>query len=372
MRVRPVLYALLLTHCMNAFAHKEKKCEPKLLPANHAISPWLHFRATSLKKHAGFEMRRPEATGRVEITMEDPDSIPFLKSTTWHSPKSYFTLVDSGFRRLEAVSQQVNHLALRHLMDNPDLNLRVTFGRSLRDRISVLSKFRWQVHDAVLRRYSSKKDYLDKKDLFLLKFGNVWSSNSDVFALLNGSTFSIHESLTSDELNRRLAMAIQISYFGDENYLKPTSRGILRPLGLDQFADSFDLLPFEYRLSEEQRLPLREELSQVFDLRHSCEIGRYAKFQPLPISTQQKFLLHVFATIRKRGMKTIFAAGDANTIRLFRRYGFKSYGQLPGRRPDEPEFLTYLDVESPEFERLLHRLSVDSKGTETVGGISDD
>lgn len=357
---------------LNAIAHTDDPCERRLEePSTNVVLPWLHFRASILKKYAGYEMKRPDATGHIDLAMADIDPSPFLRSATWRSPKTYFTFVDSGFRRLEAISQQINALALRHLKENPTANLRVRFSPSLQARISTLSNFRWQVHDAVLRVYSTKKNYLDTKDLLLLKFGNVWSGNSDVFAVLSGSTFSAYESLHPLEIDRRLALTIQISYFGDENYLKPTARGIMRPLGMEKYAEAFDLLPFEYRLPEKQRVPLRQKLNEKFDLRHSCEIGRYAKFLPLPLSTQQKFLLHAFTTIRDRGVKTIFAAGDSNTIRLFRRYGFKNFGQLPTGRQEDPEFLTYLEVNSPEFERIIHRLTMDSDGTETIGGFSE-
>jgi hypothetical protein len=263
-------------------------------------------------------------------------------------------------------------VALHHLRENPTANLRVNFSRGLKDRILALAEFRWQVHDAVLDTYSSTKHYLDDRDLFLLKFGNVWSGNSDVFALLNGSVFSVHEPLPLFEMEKRLSLAIQISYFGDENYFKPTSRGIMRPLGLQDFTMGFDLLPFEYRLPEEKRPFVREELARNFDIQHSCEIVRYAKFTSVPSDVQAKFLYQVFMTIKKRGMRTVFAAGDANTIRLFRRYGFSKILTLPiaGRR--EEEFLTYLNVETPEYEQLLTKLSKQSEPTEVLeGGFSE-
>jgi hypothetical protein len=214
------------------------------------------------------------------------------------------------------------------------------------------------MHAAVLSVYHGKKDYLTPADFSTLNFVNRLSSNSDVFGLFLPSAAPFRE---------RLQLTIQISYFGNRNFFIPTTRGVLLAAG-QPIDETHDRLPFEFRLSKEDVEAFRTALYQRFDQRTSCEITRYTKFAAdLPRDVTDEVVRRVFERVARRGIRTMFISVDPLTLRLFKRYGFKPYAELPINHtdPGKKEVLAYLTTDSKEFAEVYRRLAESSRSVHT-------
>ncbi len=312
----------------------------------------------------GFKMVLPSAAGASTHTLDlssYPSSVD-LKTTLWSHEQKYFLFLDTGFKNLEIESDIIEQAVAYHLLFRPDQNLEVILGEDRIRARQILHKYRWALHFAVLDVYKEKKKYLTPEDLYHLQASAMFSSNSDVFAVLEaeGKVFSSYD--TRGKIADRLLLTLQISYPGERNFFKPTVKGLQVNSGGKPIIDD-DRLPFEYRLNPIQEFDFRDKFYTRFPKSSTCEFTRYAKLKKLPRSTHDRFLLEALHTAVRRGMKVIIASGDRHTARLFGKYGFKIYGELPTRQRETKEFLTYLELNSPEFKQVVWDL--ESSGTAT-------
>jgi hypothetical protein len=75
----------------------------------------------------------------------------------------------------------------------------------------------------------------------------------------------------------------------------------------------------------------------------------------LPLEVHETFLYLIFKTAENRGMKAMIAEADGKTARLFARYGFKIWSNLPSIQSKEKEFLIYVERGTPEWEMAMDR-----------------
>ncbi len=273
----------------------------------------------------------------------------------WEFERKQFTFMSAGFKNLESHSREVHRYVLNHVLENRDYNLELRYNRDLRDQMADLRRWRWRLHDAVIGRYRSEKGYLDNSDLFMFRWANELSHNSDVFAVLSSEP--------------RLLATIQISYQGDKNFFNPSLDGFLNTLDLEKSRD-LDRLPFEYRLNGPEAVTFRHYFYGLFNREKVCEFTRYAKFAWMPRPVQERMLFEALQAAIKRNMETIVAGGDDKTTRLFARYGFRVFGRMPTRQSQANEYLSYLDLSSKEFKAVYARLEQSARQVEAK--VKDD
>ncbi len=359
--IRALLFLSLL---IPATALGRVSCESQLM------SPMLKaFEALDYESQpeSGFVLTHPiEAAAEtrvLDISSYSPTGR--VKAEIWRFEDHYFRFVDTGFKNLEHESNIVDQAILHHLAMFPKQNLKMIFGRDRMSARTLLYKYRWALHFAVLDVYRTKKKYLSRQDFQNLKAANLFSNNSDVFGLLDAGSSLPGQQDSQLEISQRLLLTLQISYPGERNFFRPTLKGLTATTNVEAvFPD--DRLPFEYRLPMEHELAFREKFYQRFAKKSTCELTRYAKFQNIPQAVHDRFLYEALVTAVKRGMNVLVASGDPFTARLFQRYGFKIFDRLPTAQEKETEYLTYLEVNSPEFRNLVARLGPSGAATKII------
>ncbi len=311
-----------------------------------------------LGNHLGFSLSRTRElhdTTKRESRFVSVPSLPgdYQQSVTrqfWQANGKKYQFVNVGLKSLEAYSDRVNRTVFAQLLTHPDDDLIVYYDDS---RLAVgkrLMKYRWGVHDAVLEIYKRKKPYLSENDFRTLIYLNKVSQNSDVLALLYPKTIVP----AARGVSNRVALTIQISYFGDRHYFRPSVAEIVDP---ESMPNPKDLLPFEYRIPVDQLAAFRAAFYSRFPARYTCEMLRYASMDnQIPQSIRDRFLLTAFQKAERRGMKYVIAGADKYTERLYRRYGFQIYSPLPNGQIEEPEYVLYLRIGTPEYSEMIARL----------------
>jgi len=244
------------------------------------------------------------------------------------------------------------------LFPGEDLEIRYDPIRVEAERISDID--RWNIHRAVLEKYKERKGYLTGKDFWILTALNRLSSNNDVFGLYKHDPKITSSSSTMNPND--LLTAIQITYFGDRDYFNPNIREFRRALDL-QIDESEDRFPFAYRLGKTQETKdfLRRFYSR-FPPPETCEVVRYARFANVPSAISDRIIYNVFKRIIDTGMKHVVIGVDDFTGPFFSaKYKFKLYERLPmpeksGLERRTNEFLYYLDVETPRFQKVFAKL----------------
>jgi hypothetical protein len=196
---------------------------------------------------------------------------------------------------------------------------------------------------------------------------NGFSKNNDVFGLMTYDSTPLPVAISRQEITDRLLMTIQVSYFGDRDFLKPSIQNLLNYEILP--TENSDRFPFEFRLPRsEASAEFRQKFHSRFEPRYTCEILRYASFDPyLPIEIEDRFIFNVFNSILDQGMRHIVISVDAATGRLFhRRYGFDPYRELPIPHEGVKEYLYYLDTDSPRFFTAYYALKKNAKKVDVL------
>jgi len=328
------------------------------------------------------KVKEPAASLPPEIIKVDSGShLNFFNKLVWTMGREKYDFFNFGFKSFEDFSRKVNGLVLEHLKSNPNRDLAVVYPPARVYIGQILQQNRWLMHDAVLEKYKEKKEYLAPIDFMYLRYLNTLSDNSDVFGLIRHSPTVFPEVLSKSQMKDDLFLTIQVSYFGDRSFLKPTFRELLLA-GDVPLHNGSDRLPFEYRLRRHKTGKLfREYFYGEFNPKETCEITRYTLFDStLPISIKDMAIFKVFQTIVDRGMKNIVIGVDAGTGKLFgQRYGFQYYGELPvPKRPAEnlensetvkKEYLYVLRVNSPEFHRIFKALEKSALAVNSILGV---
>lgn len=274
----------------------------------------------------------------------------------WSQSGEKYQFFDVGIKNLEGDALVLNRLIAAHMLKKPRTSLRIDYSPARLEYERQLLRVRWAVHDAVLKNYFMNKVYLTFHDNLLLKIPNIWSNNNDVLGLLRTSMNP--ETMSKRDIQKALLITLQISYYGEQNYLRPTFRGLMFGQGHAMPFRS-DKFPFEYRLDPEKAVDFRRSFVERFDPRTTCEFTRYVKFDKnLPDSVRDAFLFEAFRTAIRRGMRTAIASTDPLSARRFRRYGFEVYSDLPTRQDGTPEYLLSVDLTSPEFQSIYYGLQL--------------
>jgi len=284
-----------------------------------------------------------------------------LDKTIWTIDSNKYELIDVGHLQLNKQSQMISRATLEHLLRHPNETLIIHLGRDTVLATNTLKTLRWVVHDSVLAKYKERKPYLSADDFQLLENINRQSGNSEVLGVLNYDDSALVD-ITEDKLVDRLLATIQITYFGDRNYLFPNLRSLYEANGLE-VSDEGDKFPFEYRLDEDKIREFRSKFYKRFEAKTTCEFTRYAKFENLPDQVQSRLLHEALRRAKNRGIKTIVASSDDGTKRLFQRYGFQLYPEeLPIKNSVANEHLLFLEVDSFQFQEVYNRLEMTSNG----------
>ena len=275
----------------------------------------------------------------------------------WTVGDSTYLFANVGFRNLRRLGERMNRVVLSHLTKNPMYRLRVRHSVHDTTDLDHLVRIRWDIHDQVLQKYRETKEYLSDADLKALRAHPLLSDNSDVIYLLKNPPppQDPARGYTVRDLTSHPALTIQISYYGDRDFLKPTLEGVLEAAGFPTEQDG-DKYPFEYRLSADAAEEFRAALDERFQSASTAELVRYVKFGDVPRNVQELFILRTMQLVQKRKMKTVLAAGDPLTTRLFRGFGFSVFAPLP-TDTDVHEWLSFIETESEKFGALHERLS---------------
>lgn len=277
-----------------------------------------------------------------------------FRTEVWRAQNREFKFVDVGFKSLERDSLLIHRAILWHIRNHPNATMFVEFSPVQSAYRSWLQQHRWSFHDAVLSEYFKAKGYLKDVDRYLLELPNRRSSNNDVFGILSHHLENRDESGLAPPAGD-LLLSIQLSYFGNRNFFEPSApelsgssiQGPVRP------GENF---PFEYRLDSSQRVEFLSGLYGRFDMHRTAEVTRYARFAKVPWSIHSRLLERTLMTAVARGMRTLLVSADSSTERLFRRYGFRRYAELPTRQNMAREYLMYLEMPSHEYDRFLSYL----------------
>jgi hypothetical protein len=280
----------------------------------------------------------------------------------------YTPVVDVGFKNLQAHSMRVHQIVLGHLLNHINENLTVIYDPLRSVAGKILQTHRWAYHDEVMKAYALHKEYLDETDISPLENVNMSSGNSDVFGLLAHDENFYFLDMPLEEIRRRLVRTIQISYWGDRNYFRPTLRGVMLSAELPIY-DKEDEFPFEYRIVPELLGAFREKFYKFFVAKKTGELSRYASFANVPKPIRDRFVLRAFDKAIERKLKALVISVDTKTQEAFRPYGFSFYSELPTGQTDEKEFVYYyIIIDGTDFRRAYSRLSISAGKVETLTG----
>lgn len=308
----------------------------------------------------GFELKlkNSSATRLPELVdfTSDPDPLKFWSSQEWLFDDIPFQFIDVGFKNLQYEVNKINYLVIQWI-SNKGEDLVVRYSPQWLKARQTLKPLRWTLHKSVLEKYKVRKPYLDSVQIEDLNLPNTVSGNSDVFGLLLGLPKPVAD-LRVDDIRSRLVLTAQITYHGDRHFQQPPSlRGLYASAGyiVDEDLDKF---PFEYRIAGPEFEKFREKFYSRFPVRTTCEVNRYAMFvKKLPTEVHERFLYHIFKTAENRGMKAMIAEADRKTARLFERYGFKVFAEMPSVQSDETEYVVYVERGSPEWKKTMARFA---------------
>lgn len=340
---------------------------PKRVSKPPILDIFKKFKYNLLPNGGGFNFftGKPNARTRVVNLSVTFHPLDVWTRKIWQSESQWFQFIDVGFRNLETDSAVTNGIIAAHLTQYPDDNLTVRYGEERIHAEEILSRYRWELHDAVIDKYATVKPYLTPMDLFDLKALNLINDNNDVLGLLDYFQGTDLSTLTAEQIKEHLIMTIQITYFGERNFFTPSPRGILMASG-ERIDETEDKMPFEHRITPGALPNFRRMFYSDFNRRTICELTRYAKFvNKIPQAIQDKFLLEAIRTAMNRGMKTMIVSADQATARLYRRYGFKVYSELP-TGSGELEYLMYMHSNGPEFVSLLSRLDANASQVDVM------
>lgn len=199
---------------------------------------------------------------------------------------------------------------------DPKINYRVII-KFTGDRLLTyqqLNRIRWLVHEAVLNTYIERKPYLKLRDLGVLKAVNIFSDNSDVFAIFDEPSRSFRD-LTDEEIKNKLLATLQISYLHDHNFKFIDFLGDMDSNG--------GLLPFEHRLTSSQKLQFKSILEKNYSNKKTAEFTRFAKLRRLSPQVNSFLLLQALESAMMNGVDVLLANADDYTSRLFKhKFGF--------------------------------------------------
>lgn len=322
-----------------------------LLPAprtaDQLAKSFNNFTLVQLKNRRGVMLLRHDSQASTELrVMSLRDTFTQgLRVEEWHAYGKVFQFFDVGFKNFERESQYLNSIIADHLLRHSEANLRIEFGPARSETESVLSRYRWTLLEAVFGRYEEVKDYISGTALSILEWQSFNDTNIDVFGLAEYDQRIPRGHLSDQELRERLRMTVQISYYGDRNFLETNLREIQRATGIE-VDDNQGRFPFQTRLRAGDAYLFNHGLFTRFKPETTCEFTRLAKFiNRLPPPILARFLLEAFQTAERRGMKTILASADSKTKKLFEPYGFRQFTTLPTGTGEE-EFLMFLEVDS--------------------------
>lgn len=316
--------------------------------------------------HAGILVEIDPTWPLIGIKIPEPTGVPW-QSESWTANGTGYRFLNVGFPNLEHRTEEINRLIGEFLLSGEKKNLMLAFGPKRAEQELMLSDLRWIFHRKVINTYDEVKDYLTDDDLALLNLYNMVSNNNDVLGLMQGPSIDGPiEDLRPREISRDLKETIQISYFGDRDFINPTNKGVLRAMGYP-VSDGNSRLPFAYRLDPEKADKFLVEFYGQYPIYRTCEMNRYVKFDPkLPKDVSDLFNLDAFLTAILRGMHIAIASVDAKTMKRFKiDYGFELYKELPidprlqkNRKNGlkVPEYLIVLNMTTPAFRKVLNRL----------------
>jgi hypothetical protein len=327
---------------------------------NHFSGLFNNYTIEEFPDKRGFELRHDYTEGAeppetVDFSI-DPAPVQFWSSQGWDFYGQPFQFIDVGFKNLQSEVDKTGFLVIQHIFAHGhDLTIRYSpQWLTARETLKVL---RWTLHKSVLEKYRVRKPYLDSVQIEDLNLPNTVSGNSDVFGLLAGPPSPV-ANLTVKDVQSRLILTAQITYHGNRHFQQPpTLRGMYASMGyiVDEDLDKF---PFEYRIQGSEFDEFRRQFYSRFPVRTTCEINRYAMFgNKLPLAVHERFLYHMLKTAENRGMKAIIAEVDSKTARLFGRYGFRVFAQLPSIQLQESEYVVYVEKGTPEWNKTMERFN---------------
>jgi hypothetical protein len=337
-----------------------------LLSRINILKSFSSFSIGYLPDEAGFifSPQIPDAPVNIPV-MRPMESKSIWRIDHWKTSQTQVNFLDMGLKNLEPDMDEINRLATIQMANAPHTPFEIDISYKRAKERVLLQIMRWRLHDVVLTKYQEMKKYLTSRDFAMLDWTSGWSDNSDLFAIVNGDPLT-PEKMTLQALEKKIALTIQITYFGRKDFERPTLQGALDANLLRKYSVE-DELPFEFRLGPAMRKEFAERVYTRFDRATTCEFMRYAKVdKDLPRDIHDRFLLEALLTAKMRGMKTILASGDSFTSRLFRRYGFEIFDRLPTNQVGEIEYLSYLDTDSPAFAAVIQMLNASSRDVETM------
>jgi hypothetical protein len=284
-----------------------------------------------------------------------------------------YVLVDVGLKNLESDQEILDHIYQQHLLGpNYLYPIHFVFKGEKKKSVELLERFRWGLHDAVIKIYQGtprKQKYLDLQGLSGLMFENNLTQNSDVLGVLKAKVGSLVD-WTKKQVREHTEVAIQITYsirriFDQPNYDKILGKVRRRHLPfMDRYPES----------SEKQSM--MEQFEKDFAEVSVAEFNRFAKASAkVPESLEKYLLLKAIERAEARGVQVLFASTDRATKRLFEgEYHFSLYKEIPLKEIfmkanndiseglPEREFVLMMVIGSPEYVEFMTYLR--SKVTE--------
>jgi hypothetical protein len=362
------------------FQSLSKSCEKQLSAApseSEVIKAYMRFRVGNLPNFRGFYIETKRPSKYPDYIEWYPPELkrPFWRTEKWVVGDRPIQFVDIGFENLADDSELINRRIAEHVMEHPKLSLKVLFDDIRSSAVQSLHSLRWNVHGQVIDFYKEEMEYLTPEDILQLVVYNQISTHNDVFALMEMSDKPI-DKMSAKEFLSKLLMTLQISYFGNRNYLEPTIKGVVRAAGLT-FDESEDRLPWEYLVPAKYRKNFRNRIYARFRPDKACEFNRYQRFARFPTAAQSYFLMDALMRVHDRGLETILAVTTKDiATKKFMMDGFKKVAEIPsdenpsGELRDEAlgdrrnaKYLLYLSVDSAEFSEFFNKLAL---GGETV------
>lgn len=307
----------------------------------------------------------PEVTAQTVLTNNVVHS-PELIGEIWKSSiGERFRFMNAGSRLLmqDGTSDDVLNSALAVARKYLNLNVRikVPLNPLWAKAKQVILDRQHLATGKVTDHYAKNKPYLHEEDLVGLRFSDFFNSNlNDYFMLLNDSNKSPLE-LSSEEFYQNLAVVLRLARI----QFRPESDNMwFAGVG---FQNS---MPHNSRLSRN----LKEKFEKFFNqLAYQAplriaEISRFNRMSPVSREVMNAFMLKMFTQVAESSdpVDLFILECDEGLLDYYSKYyNFKVLTRTSEHQISEgekPEYLMYLDTRTPEYQKMIARLTNASNG----------
>jgi len=279
-------------------------------------------------------------------------------------------LGDKNFRFVNVGSHQVSEDA--HFLEfafksahkiDPYKSVEIIMTGNRAKAISILDGFQKATESKIFNVYKKrKKGYISGQELHnLALFDDRLATDYDILAVLRDPKKDIL-ALSREEYKKQLLMTVRLARYTTHNPHFPPAVNQMQDHATE--IHPYKFLPSIYRLEKPIEAKSVLHALEKQKGKRIAEITRFVKFTSEPQPQLMAAMLEKLFNITKDPKDPIdilLISVDSVTRRLFRRYRFKSLGQIKTSQNVESEYLMALDTHSDDFKKTYKELKAAAK-----------